>query len=83
MDMKELIEMIYGCDNSPVLYTVELEDFSPIQTQNKSVSFVTKDEVISFLFDYDLFGWQAKEWNYSEFAYSYATLTIKLFRLNA
>lgn len=32
MDMKEIIEMIYGCDNSPVLYTVELEDFSPIQT---------------------------------------------------
>ena len=44
--------------------------------------FHDKEQVISFLFDNDLFGWEVRSWDINESWNEYVQLNIELYRFN-
>ena len=97
MDMLKLIEMIND-SSYPALYKITLEEMNlryfvpdredqyylrrflqpPIQTRQ----FYDKNDVIEFLADKDLFGWEIRSWNFEQSFSKFVEVKIELYRIN-
>ena len=96
MNMLELIELIDRMKDRAMIYRVQcgrLFDFMFVEGNDYIVSpsnhlrqlefrtFTDSEEIIPFLFEREVFGWQVKEWNIEERWTSVSTMDIQLFRV--
>ena len=90
MDIVEFIQYLDGVSGNQVLFYVNLYDLKsqdfPCLGFGSSlpdmVSFFSKDDVVGFLFDKDLFGWKVRDWSVNQYAYKMDEINITLYRFN-
>jgi hypothetical protein len=56
--------------------------YKPPKLTHETKFFYNKEELVCFLFDKDIFGWEVKEWNITDFVMNATEMTIKLYRFN-
>ena len=85
MEMLELIELIYDMKGNTLKFHVIEETYQRMVSKVQSSVvwyFGEKDEVIPFLFDKHIFGWEVREWDIFKLSDTCKSMTITIVRID-
>ena len=84
MTMLELIETLNGIRDNVMWFSVECHIFTrmPHSEQREFKLFFSADDVIAFLFDKEIFGWEVESWNFTTQYYPPMNVDIRIYKNN-